>query len=238
MDNWHLFWDNYRNDIYPKNKKDLLVQVGKTINKLPVSETDLDLIAQDICEKLKLTKTDLLLEMCCGNGIITEKISKKVQKMLAFDFTPHLINSAIKFNTEKNIDYQIGNANEDFFELFNPNAKIEKFLMSFSLGYFTANELEQILIRLKTQTDKILFYITEVPIDEFKWNFYNTKKRKENYLKNMKKNDFNDGMGRWWKKNELIDIGKRLGLRVEFYETSSRQFNYRLNVLYKSMSES
>jgi hypothetical protein len=233
MGNWNDFWKNYRNDFIPENEKDLLIQVGKTINKNPISNDEIDLIVNDIVDKLNLLKNDSLLEMCCGNGIITKKLSNQIQKIYAFDFTDHLVNCALKFNNANNIEYSIGDANKNFFNFFNEKKTIEKFLMSFSLGYFNVLELEQILIRIMKHSKKFSFYITEVPIDELKWNFYNTEERKKFY-NNTSKDEFNNGMGKWWKKNELIEIAKKYDLIINFFEISNISSNYRLNVLFSS----
>lgn len=234
MSNWNLFWKNYRKEINPINENDLLIQVGKTINKSPISKNELLVIVADIKEKLNLNNSDFLLEMCCGNGIVTKKISYEVKKIFAFDFTEHLINSALEFNFKKNIDYKIGDANDNFFNFFSQDIKFQKFLMSFSLGYFTVTQLEQIMLRIINHSEQFSFYLTEVPMDELKWNFYDTKERRDYYIDNLSNDEFNNGMGKWWKKTELLNIAEKFNLIVEFFDLSTNASNYRLNILFRN----
>jgi tRNA G46 methylase TrmB len=66
-------------------------QVGRTVNKKPV-EDDVFLRTVDFVEKqMGLNGESELLELCCGNGVMTIPLARKVRSVLAVDFSEPLI---------------------------------------------------------------------------------------------------------------------------------------------------
>ena len=229
LNNWEGFWNSYRKK-ESQNKEDLFFQVGKTINKIPIADSLFQDMVEDIIQNLQLNDEDVLMELCCGNGIITLPLSTIVKQIYAFDFTDHLIESAKKHSQQSNINYTIGNAKSDFMELFQYEKKPRKFLMNDSLGYFEPNDLVTII--KKINCDSFLFYITGVPCDELKWNFYNTPERKNHYLKMQTlEENYNDGIGKWWKVEEIKTITDKLGLKVTIHNQPAAISNFRMNIL-------
>lgn len=232
--NWETFWSNYRN-VESNQEEDLFFQVGKTINKEPISNDVFIEMIQNLESTLQLKSTDVLLEMCCGNGLLTKPLSAICKNVYAFDFTPHLIETAKKFKISNNIVYKAGDAKSDFFSLFDFQKLPNKYLMNDSLGYFTPYELKNILLLILGKVDNFSFYITGIPSDELKWNFYNTPERKKVYLSYSENSDeSNGGMGRWWKSEEFISISEDLNLKVSLANQSKTISNYRMNVLFET----
>ena len=142
--NWQDFWRNYRKNKVTEDYLDLFYQVGKTINKLPIQQNIFDQMILDIINKLELNENDILLELCCGNGLLTKPLSFFVNKIYAFDFTEHLISTAKLKNQNENIEYAVGDVKSDFLNLFSISKMPNKYLMNDSLGYFTVSDLEKI----------------------------------------------------------------------------------------------
>lgn len=228
---WEKYWDNYRNE-KTESKDDLFYQVGKTINKEPISDAIFERLLDNIIQTLDLNKSDNLLEMCCGNGIVTKPLSLFCKNIYAFDFTNHLINTAKGNSFATNIVYKIGDAKESFLNLFDFQEKPNKLLMCFSLGYFTTDDLSKMIEYLNDNLDSYLFYITDIPNDNLKWNFYNTDERKEFYYSLIKKGDLsNNGMGKWWNYDEINTIAANHSLTCEI-EKQTEIYDYRMNVLF------
>lgn len=228
---WNDFWVNYRN-IETHTESDLYFQVGKTVNKSPVSQEVFESALQDIVKSLAVKKEDVILEMCCGNGLLTYPLSQIASKIFAFDFTPHLIEAAKKFKKNSSIDYHVGDAKSSFFDLFEIEDYPEKYLMSDSLCYFTPEELKEIIIYILSKREKFVFYLTGVPNDSLKWNFYNTPERKKVYLDGVEAGDLtNNGIARWWKKAELLKIAEELDLKITLKNQSHT--NFRMDVLFE-----
>lgn len=231
--NWKEFWAEYRR-IESIDEKDLFFQVGKTINKKIIPEVIFKEMIQDIIDKLVLSDTDVLLELCCGNGLLTLPLAQATQKVYAFDFTLHLIDAATRFKQAENIVYNIGDATTNFFECFKFDQYPNKYLMNDSLAYFTPLELDKIIERLLAYSQNFMFYITGIPSDALKWNFYDTEERRKFYYDNLNKSGANHGMGRWWHIEEIKDIADKYALDLLIFNQPAHISNYRINALLKT----
>jgi hypothetical protein len=230
---WQLFWENYRkSDVL--NESDLYYQVGKTINGNAIPGPLLYSMLEDIKDKLNLGGSDILLEMCCGNGLLSKPLSAFVDELYAFDFTARLIEVANEFMFSENVTYKVGDAKGDLNSLFNYKNKPNKFLMNDSLGYFTTQDLYKILRQICNSPFR--FYITGIPCDSLKWNFYNTEIRKERYFELLNSGDeYFDGIGNWWNVSDLIDLASELNLGISVERQPLAMSNFRVNVLYYSV---
>ncbi len=230
---WKSFWKNYRRVEF-KTDKDLFYQVGKTINGEAISDELLNLMIDDIISRLDLQESDILLEMCCGNGLLTLPLSMRVKHIYALDFTDDLISIARQYRSSSNISYEVGDARSDITSIFNINHVPLKILMNDSLGYFTPEDLCNILKKLIMPGFR--FYITGIPSDELKWNFYNTSERVKRYntLKNNGALHF-DGIGRWWHLDELRDIAKKSDVDFSFWEQLETISKYRVNAMFSKL---
>lgn len=234
---WKDFWRNYRNIEFVA-EKDLFFQVGKTINGEPISNEMFQWMVQDIVDALQLRNDDGFMEMCCGNGLLTKPLSHFVKEVFAFDFTSHLIDTAKKMNANDNVIYQVGDAKEDFFANFQGIEIPKKYLMNDSLGYFTPIDLEEIFARLIAKSDSFDFYITGIPNDELKWNFYNTDERKAIYQECVQSGDItNKGMGKWWKYEELLVISEKFQMEFKLVHQPEHISNFRSNVLFRKYND-
>jgi hypothetical protein len=230
--NWKSFWKEYRN-IDCLNEDDLFFQVGKTINGRPISKQMFQDMIEDVVANLTLKPEDTLLEMCCGNGLLTQPLSDFVSYVYAFDFTEHLIDTAIKERFSNKITYTVGDAKADFFSKFDFHENPNKFLMNDSLGYFTFSELLNIIERIMDRCDNFSFYITGVPDEDLKWNFYNTEERKTAYLVEVAAGDITaKGIGYWWRKQEFEAIAQKLNISCWIVNQPENISNYRSNVLF------
>jgi hypothetical protein len=231
--NWIEFWENYRNtEVFCD--KDLYYQVGKTINGNSIPEDLLLSMLEDIKDKLNLGINDILLEMCCGNGLLSKPLSAFVDELYAFDFTARLIGVAKEYMFSENVTYKVGDAKGDLNSLFSYKNKPNKFLMNDSLGYFTTQDLYKILKQICNSPFR--FYITGIPCDSLKWNFYNTEIRKERYFELVKCGDESfDGIGKWWNVSDLIDLASELNLGISIERQALAMSNFRVNALYYSV---
>ena len=66
---------------------------------------DLDWLAGYIVEKLAIGPTDTVLDVCCGNGLITARIAPKVAAITGLDYSQVLLKQAAKISTAPNLTY-------------------------------------------------------------------------------------------------------------------------------------
>jgi len=233
-DAWKNFWEQYAG-AEAANEDELYRKVGKIANSAPVSRDVVQKLVDDVADKLELTDSDTLLEMCCGNGLITHPLSEKVKKIYAFDFTESLIASALQHRASTNIEYVTGNAKEDFTRIFaEPLPVVKKFLIHDSTAYFLPEDIEKMIEKIKTVSEDFMFYLTHIPNNANKWLFYNTPERKEKYEASLQSGDiFLGGIGRWWDKSEFTAIAEKYHLHIEIFD-SSNEYAYRMSILLSS----
>ena len=229
---WKEFWDTYRYNGTVSGDT-LLEQVGRTVNGKPVDQDEFALSIRFVADKLALNADDVLLEYCCGNGLVSFELAKLVRRVLAMDFTAHLIESAQKFRNAGNIDYWLADALEPLPGRVgdeHPN----KFVMAFALGHFQPHELDRILMNLRKVNAEgpVRFLMTGIPNADRQWDFYNTPERKARFLEQEARGDtIKDGIGRWWTATEIEQVAEPYGLRVETFQEPGRTNHFRMAAL-------
>ena len=86
--NWKDYWNTFPNQFA---KEDFIKQVGKTVQGKPITNEQLDKIILDIVQKLELKSDDRVLDLCCGNGMITYGMAQNCQSIVSVDFSEPLI---------------------------------------------------------------------------------------------------------------------------------------------------
>jgi SAM-dependent methyltransferase len=233
---WRTFWQSYRKTKVA-SEEDLFFEVGKTVNQRPISEAAFQLSIDLITRDLELSKHDKLLELCCGNGLMTRRLAPLVSEIRAVDFAEHLIANARKFVPAENVTYVCADAIAHLNDLALTKDYVPcKILLGDALCYFEPDELAAMLRAAKQLTsDQFIFMATGIPCDELKLNFYNTPERMKRYEENqLLPNNTNDGIGRWWRKEELQSAGRNLALEVAVREQPQALSNFRVDAIFRS----
>lgn len=234
MEKWRQFFQTYR-IIDIKDDNDLLFQVGTTVGGKPVSKFQHQAIIQDIKKGLNLKEIDIVMDLCCGNGIITYDIAQYVNKVIGVDGSDSYILNAIKLKSRNNISYYCDEIQN--FRKYTGGEKINKVLFYASLAYFSGNELDQVLSKLREERVEQI-YIGSILDKKKKFKYFNTFKRRMNYLLNylILRNDL--GLGKWWSAKEIIKIAGRNGFRMEKIKQNSmlHTAHYRFDVLLVNMN--
>lgn len=230
-DYWEEYWNAYR--LKQANSiDDLYFQVGKTVNKKPISPEAFRAMIGDIHQKLRLHKEDTVIDLCCGNGLVTYELSSSVKEIVAVDFAKHLVDTAMQLRSSPNIAYVQGDAIAVLREVLSSSrAASIKILMHDALAYFEPRQLDGMLaaIHASGAGKAIAFFATGIPDGDRKWNFYNTPERKQRYLDNQDK-IANDGMGRWWSKQEIAETCARYPVRYAIEDQAALLSDYRMNL--------
>ena len=73
-------------------------------------------IANHISDILELSKNDLVIDVGCNSGLVTEKVADKVYKITGIDFIEEFIKDALELKRSHNSDYIEANAESLPFE--------------------------------------------------------------------------------------------------------------------------
>jgi SAM-dependent methyltransferase len=234
--NWKTFWQSYRQKKIA-SEADLFFEVGKTVNQLPISEKAFTLSIDLIRSGLEISARDRLLDLCCGNGLMTRRLASLVNEIRAVDFAEHLVANARQFSTAENVAYVCADAIPYLQYLVETREFVPtKILLGDALCYFEPAQLRQILESSRSLTrSHFVFMATGIPCDELKWNFYNTPKRVKRYGENQKLCcNTNDGIGRWWSRKELESVGQVLNLGVTVTDQPGMLSDFRVNAIFRS----
>jgi 2-polyprenyl-3-methyl-5-hydroxy-6-metoxy-1,4-benzoquinol methylase len=208
--NWKEYWQNQG------SVDDPFQQVGRKGGQSAHEEKVLENFAAYIAEKLQLTSEDILLDMCCGNGILTQHLARHCKAVLGIDFSQSHIDYANMHKTAANAWFVCGNAlqlNELDLAGFEPFSKgFTKSCLCFSFQYFETVEqgktvVENIFGKMDREAKLLL---VDVPDRERWFVYYNSIRKIVRLLKQMlqQRND----MGKFWSEEELLFIGRSLNL--------------------------
>ncbi len=194
-------------------------------------------IADDISSKLEIEETNIILDVCCGNGLITKKIAEKCAKVYGVDFSEMLINTAKKKKSAKNIRYYLADA-RDMGRLFSVNFFDKSYLYS-AFQYFNyenGKEVIELLSQVTKPDGNIL--IGDVPDKRRIGNYYDTYRKMSRYIvgmvkRRLKGKEGEDKLGWWWHPNKIIRICNELGLSCKILKEDENlpHSHYRFDAL-------
>ncbi len=224
---WKKFWAQYPTKF---DETDFLKQVEKTVSGQPISSAQFGAIILDIFAELEVDENDRILDMCCGNGVITAEIAKKCNSILGVDYSEPLIKIAKKYNQLKNVTYYHGSVLDqnlkDFFE--RPFTKI---YMYEALQHFVEDDLSKLVTIIKqiSTTDAIIL-LGSVPDKDKIWDFYNTEERREDYK--IRKSNNEEAIGTWWDRKFIEDVCRQQGYDAVFFAQNKllHSAHYRFDV--------
>ena len=235
---WQTFFSKYGPE-HAVTEDDLFKQVGHTWEKRPIGQDKFQRLVAHIEALLELSQEQHLVDFCCGNGLFSYELAKRVAHVTGIDFVERNIRIAEERKLGPNTTYVVGDVTAPLALLIGANTFPGKYLMNYSLAYFGPKELDIILSNiLQHMADRpFSFLIAGIPCFDLKWNFYNTPERVARHLVNEKKQtNTNDGLGRWWRPDEIKDICSRHRLQVQVTNQPLDLSNFRMDALIKSSS--
>lgn len=206
----------------------LLKQVGKTVCGEEIDDAQMELIVGGIVQALRLNEQDVVVDLCCGNGLIARRLSHFVAKVIGVDFAHGLIEAANKHNSAPNIEY----IHSDVLRLDRKHlAGHRKVVMYEGLQYFSVEQLDSLLVRLGDLEPDSLIFIGGVP-DKLRLNaYYDTAAKFAFYMR--RENEGKPHMGRWWLREEIERAAALRGFGVTFLPQAPTLYTayYRFDVL-------
>ncbi len=204
--NWAKYWEQWAK----AQAGDPQRQVARTRFGRPLDQTDTELVVEHVLGLLDLQPGDRLLDLCCGNGLLTQPLAAHCREVVAMDVAAAMIETARNCHAASNITYLCGPA-EELDQL--TDRAFDKILIQFSFQYF---ERGKGAVLMKKMAEKLApggrIVLGDVPDRALIGRFYTSWQQRSQYAwdRLWRRSD----MGKFWAKWELEQVAKRAGLTV------------------------
>lgn len=200
---WKFFQEHPRT----RDSKDYWGQVQRTVFGKPVGEDQIRLIVDSILSGLALQPEDLLLDLCCGNGALTDRIFERCKGGLGVDYSEPLIEVARRdFEVPGQRDYRLDDA-VAFVASASGGQGFTKALCYGSFMYLAAEPAERLLTSVRTGFPEIRqLMIGNLPDKSRVGDFFGA----DHYRPGIE-DDADAALGLWRTEDEMTDLARRCG---------------------------
>ena len=200
---------------FPKtcDPKDYWGQVKRTVSNKPVPESHIKMIVEAVSQNLKISESDTLLDLCCGNGALSTFFFEQCNGGVGVDFSEYLISIAKnEFKTRESEEYILQDVIQ-FLKTFQDSNRFTKALCYGAFMFLPRENAKELLMILRERFKKInKFVIGNIP-DKGKLN--NFKLDKE--INDIPLNDPFSPIGIWYSEDEFVEISHNAGWRCQFF---------------------
>lgn len=222
----------YWNDTAITQQTDFMKQVGKTVNGNPITDEEFHALEMSIVNALSINRQDKVLDLCCGNGIVTHRIAEHCNSIVGVDFSIPLLNVAKENFNGQNIKYLHANICALPKEI--TAAKFTKIYMNEAFQYFGPAEAESILATLcKSASSDAPLLLASIPdLDDFH-AFYDTPEKVRARQERLGKGT--ETIPHWWNQSDLSALVSKYGYSIEISPTQhiKNGVRYRFDALCK-----
>ncbi len=212
-----------------KDSTDFWGQIRRTVNGKPVSEEQIMMIVTAIRESLQLRPVDVVLDLACGNGALSNFLFEYCSSLHGVDFSEFLISVAKDhFEREPNLTFKLNDITT-YLQTENTPERFTKALCYGSFSYLTEDDAIKTLTSLCSKFYNVEhLFIGNLPDFDRKHIFYtkNTPPSEEYKLNTT-------SIGIWRTKNEMASLAESAGWNVMFSEMPEKFYSsgYRYDVL-------
>ncbi|VAX09387.1 hypothetical protein MNBD_GAMMA26-1897 [hydrothermal vent metagenome] len=218
---------DYIHKIYPRKFKrnDFWSQIKRTINGIPVSDKEIDMIVNQIIIQLELQNEDNVLDLGCGNAALSSRLFGFINRYIGVDFSEYLIEIANEyFRPNESVRY----IKSDICSYVTKAANSEEFskvLCYGAMAYLSRNDVVATVQTLRDRFKNVeRIYFGNIP---------NKSKAKEFFLnRKIYKYSLDDpqsAIGVWWDPDDIVTVMKNIGftplishMHESFYSSSYR----------------
>jgi len=191
---------------------DFLGQTRRTVQGVPLPAEQINMIVEAVNFGLGLKSDDVLLELACGNGALSQFLFNSCKEYLGIDVSEYLISIAKK-NFEKLPEYQfLMQGGLEYVKQEQHPERFSKALCYAGFQYFSVDEATEILSTLFIKFSHIQsFFIGNLPDKDHMEKFYKTRLPSEDEL-----SDHLTAIGTWRTRSEFEQLAKNSGWKVKF----------------------
>ncbi len=221
--NWRRYWNQLA-----AAEADPQRQVARVRANQDLGPDDPARVVRHLCQLLELRPQDRLLDLCCGNGLLTVQFATHCQEVAGMDLAEKMIESAQKLHSAPNIRYLQGNVTHADQWVLGP---FDKIVLQFSFQYLSLREGKQALQAMKhiLKPDGIIV-LGDIPDADMIRSFYPALTSLIRYR--IQRLLGTDQMGKFWSPREIKHIASGMAverlLQPEDLPYSDYRVDYRL----------
>jgi SAM-dependent methyltransferase len=208
---------------------DFWMQVRRTVRGEPVDEAQIEIIVAALVDGLALARDDIVLDLCCGNGALTDRIFERCRGGLGVDFAENLIDVA-RANFERLPDriYTVGDV-VDFAAASDDTVRFTKAMCYGSFPYLSDDAARSLLTTVRRRYPGIArFAIGNLPDKLQLHAFYDPDK----YVPGIE-SDHESPIGIWRSEDEFRALAAATGWQAAFHHMPAEFYaaRYRYDVV-------
>ena len=217
---WRAVWNQWPRQF---DAADHLRQVGRTIGGAPISAEQLDLTIQAIRTRLRVEPRDVILDLCCGNGMVTSALASFCDRIVGIDFSEPLIAIARECYAPSNVSYQLLSAG-DLADSPLSRQPFTKILMSDALQFFSRDDFEQLLTAVAALPSRPqLMMFGGVPYRAYRSRWLNTPGKQMRYWRYRLTG--RDLLGTWWTERDFVSACTAAGFQYSVHRQLPDLYN-------------
>ena len=189
-------------------------QVRRTVNGKPLPQEQLDLIFSMIRQALCFQPSDVLLDLCCGNGRLGFEFFGDAHEYLGVDYSPVLIEIARKnFESPPTHTFLLQSAQAYCQEEPHPE-RFTKLLCFGSFAYLSEQEACAVLSLLRGRFARLKrLFISPIPDKDKADVFFNGRMAEK-----PSTDDHTSAIGRWYTREDFTKLAETCGWKTTIVE--------------------
>ena len=227
------YWLNHYEKSAAEFVSQPLKQVGKTVHGVDVSPEQVQLIVKNIARVLDLNASDTLVDLCCGNGVLTTQLARMSGMVIGVDFSSGLLEAARSNSASANIEYSqmdVTDLSESIID------RASKYSMYGALQHLSSDDFDGLLSRIGGRRGALKLLVGGVPDLSCLRCFYVSDENYRFYQEREKSG--NPHLGRWWTQDELAQAAARNGYIVTIIPQPPGLYtsHYRFDALFERLA--
>jgi len=198
---------------YPKTRErdDFWKQVKRTINGIPVSREQINMIVSAVRTNLDLQEDDILLDLGCGNGALSKYFFDDITSFHGIDISDYFIDIAKEYFERPNFTFQ----ESDIISYIEGEEDPERFTKCLCYGVFSYLSYSEAEIALQSLS-KCFKNLRTMLIG----NLPDRDRAHSWYYKNIDYSQLldnhNETIGIWRTKDDFVSLAHKTGWDIEF----------------------
>jgi SAM-dependent methyltransferase len=227
MDEYKNYWQRHWQSHDKLDEKNSQKQVARTKFGLPISENDWIKTCEYVVAQLQPQPTDSLLDLCCGNGLLTAYLINYVDHIVAVDYSRKLLDAFVIEND------RVAKVLSDALTFDYESYRFNRAVMYFSAQHFSERSLISVVRKIhRSLEDGGTLLLGDIPDIHRKWDYFHKIEYRNFYFSNLESG--RPAVGTWYDRIYFEYLAEYLGFRhVEIQDQPNFMINsnHRFDVL-------